>query len=135
MALAALRRRHRVICRAAQQSLSTISSASSSSSQHRFELFGHGQECNPGYVAAKYGSESGRVSFPSIFSNGGFRSMSGIRSKVERRMRKETGRTLREIRRAKKLRKKLMTEEERLIFSLRRAKKKSGFITAKIKEI
>lgn len=134
MALAALRRRHRVICRAAQQSLSTISSASSSSSQHRFELFGHGQECNPGYVAAKYGSESGRVSFPSIFSNGGFRSMSGIRSKVERRMRKETGRTLREIRRAKKLRKKLMTEEERLIFSLRRAKKKVALLLQKLKK-
>lgn len=134
MALAALRRRHRVICRAAQQSLSTISSASSSSSQHRFELFGHGQECNPGYVAAKYGSECGRVSFPSIFSNGGFRSMSGIRSKVERRMRKETGRTLREIRRAKKLRKKLMTEEERLIFSLRRAKKKVALLLQKLKK-
>lgn len=43
-----------------------------------------------------------------------------MRSKVEKRMRRETGKTLREIRRAKKLRKKLMTEEERLIYNLRR---------------
>lgn len=60
--------------------------------------------------------------------------MSGIRSKVERRMRKETGRTLREIRRAKKLRKKLMTEEERLIFSLRRAKKKVALLLQRLKK-
>lgn len=43
-----------------------------------------------------------------------------MRSKVEKRMRRETGKTLREMRRAKKLRKKLMTEEERLIYNLRR---------------
>ena len=43
-----------------------------------------------------------------------------MRSKVERRMRKESGKTLREIRRAKDLRKKLMTDEERLIYNLRR---------------
>lgn len=60
--------------------------------------------------------------------------MSGIRSKVERRMRKETGRTLREIRKAKKLRKKLMTEEERLIFSLRRAKKKVALLLQRLKK-
>ena len=43
-----------------------------------------------------------------------------MRSKVERRMQKESGKTLREIRRAKKLKKKLMTEEERLIYNLKR---------------
>lgn len=43
-----------------------------------------------------------------------------MRSKVEKRMRRETGKTLREIRRAKKIRKKLMTEEERIIYNLRR---------------
>lgn len=43
-----------------------------------------------------------------------------MRSKVESRMQKEAGKTLREIRRAKKLRKKLMTDEERLIYNLRR---------------
>jgi hypothetical protein len=43
-----------------------------------------------------------------------------MRSKVEKRMAKETGRTQRELRRAVKLRKKLMTEDERLIHSMRR---------------
>ena len=43
-----------------------------------------------------------------------------MRSKVETRMRKESGKTLREIRRSKKLRKKMMTDEERLIYNLRR---------------
>lgn len=43
-----------------------------------------------------------------------------MRSKVERRMQKETGKTLREIRRAKKIKKKLMTDEERLIYNLKR---------------
>lgn len=37
-------------------------------------------------------------------------------------MRKESGKTLREIRRAKKLRKKLMTDEERLIYNLKRVR-------------
>lgn len=45
---------------------------------------------------------------------------SSIRSKVERRMQKESGRTQREIRRAKKIKKKLMTDEERLIYNLKR---------------
>lgn len=58
-------------------------------------------------------------------SNGLFRCMStskgrSMRSKVERRMRKESGKTLREIRRAKKIKKKLMTEEERLLYNLKR---------------
>lgn len=57
----------------------------------------------------------------------GVRSMSSVRgrsmrSRVEKRMQKESGRTLTEIRRAKTLRKKLMTEEERLIFNLRRVR-------------
>ena len=43
-------------------------------------------------------------------------------SKVEKRMQRETGKTLREMRRAKKLRKKLMTEDERLIYNLRRVR-------------
>jgi hypothetical protein len=43
-----------------------------------------------------------------------------MRSKVEKRMQRETGKTLREMRRAKKLRKKLMTDDEKLIYNLRR---------------
>lgn len=43
-----------------------------------------------------------------------------MRSKVEKRMKKESGKTLREIRRAKKIQKKLMTESERLIYNLKR---------------
>ncbi|EPS72466.1 hypothetical protein M569_02290, partial [Genlisea aurea] len=57
-----------------------------------------------------------------------------MRSKVERRMQRETGKTLREIRRAKKLRKKLMTDEERLIYNLRRAKKKVALLLQKLKK-
>uniref|UniRef100_A0A1D1ZKE5 Putative CRM domain-containing protein At3g25440, chloroplastic n=1 Tax=Anthurium amnicola TaxID=1678845 RepID=A0A1D1ZKE5_9ARAE len=59
---------------------------------------------------------------------------SSMRSKVEKRMRRETGKTLREIRRAKKLRKKLMTDEERLIYNLRRAKKKVALLLQKLKK-
>ena len=43
-----------------------------------------------------------------------------MRSKVERRMQKESGKTIREIRRAKKITKKLMTDEERLVYNLKR---------------
>ena len=50
------------------------------------------------------------------------RGSSSMRSRVERRMRRETGKTLREIRRARKLRKKLMTDEERLMYNLRRVR-------------
>lgn len=57
-----------------------------------------------------------------------------MRSKVESRMRKESGKTLREIRRAKKLRKKLMTDEERLIYNLKRAKKKVALLLQKLKK-
>ncbi|KAJ4827563.1 hypothetical protein Tsubulata_004783 [Turnera subulata] len=57
-----------------------------------------------------------------------------MRSKVERRMRKESGKTLREIRRAKKLKKKLMTDEERLIYNLKRAKKKVALLLQKLKK-
>lgn len=45
-----------------------------------------------------------------------------MRSKVEMRMKKESGKTLREIRRAKKIQKKLMTDEERLIYNLKRVR-------------
>ncbi|KAI4348214.1 hypothetical protein L6164_008964 [Bauhinia variegata] len=58
-----------------------------------------------------------------------------MRSKVERRMQKESGKTLREIRRAKKLKKKLMTEEERLIYNLKRAKKKVALLLQKLKNM
>nr|DAD34438.1 TPA_asm: hypothetical protein HUJ06_005078 [Nelumbo nucifera] len=69
----------------------------------------------------------------------GSRSMStargrSMRSKVEKRMRLETGKTLREKRRAQKLRKKLMTDEERLIYNLRRAKKKVSLLLQKLKK-
>lgn len=57
-----------------------------------------------------------------------------MRSRVESRMRKESGKTLREIRRAKKLQKKLMTDEERLIYNLRRAKKKVALLLQKLKK-
>eukprot|EP01018_Ginkgo_biloba_P011472 Gb_39033 [translate_table: standard] len=138
MALVALRRHS--ICRAIRQSCSLLSTRSSSSSpQQRHagkDLFQQGQVCNAGSVVGINMYECSRVCFSAIFSNGGFRSMSGhgIRSRVEKRMRKETGKTLREIRRAKKLRKKLMTEDERLIFSLRRAKKKVALLLQKLKK-
>ncbi|TXG54733.1 hypothetical protein EZV62_019989 [Acer yangbiense] len=57
-----------------------------------------------------------------------------MRSKVERRMQKESGKTLREIRRAKKIKKKLMTDEERLIYNLKRAKKKVALLLQKLKK-
>ncbi|GMH24873.1 hypothetical protein Nepgr_026716 [Nepenthes gracilis] len=57
-----------------------------------------------------------------------------MRSKVEARMRKESSKTLKEIRRAKKLRLNLMTDEERLIYSLRRAKKKVALLLQKLKK-
>ncbi|KAJ8750396.1 hypothetical protein K2173_014311 [Erythroxylum novogranatense] len=57
-----------------------------------------------------------------------------MRSKVERRMRKESSKTLKEIRRAKKLKKKLMTDEERLIYNLKRAKKKVALLLQKLKK-
>lgn len=81
----------------------------------------------------------GRSSISLLGSAIGTRSMSTIkgrsmRSKVESRMRRETGKTMREIRRAKKLRKKLMTDEERLIYNLRRAKKKVALLLQKLKK-
>ncbi|KAF0927955.1 hypothetical protein E2562_037054 [Oryza meyeriana var. granulata] len=57
-----------------------------------------------------------------------------MRSKVEKRMARETGRTQRELRRAVKLRKKLMTDDERLIYNLRRAKKKVALLLQKLKK-
>jgi hypothetical protein len=50
-----------------------------------------------------------------------------MRSKVEKRMTRETGRTQRELRRAVKLRKKLMTDDERLIHSMRRVSSRAPF--------
>ncbi|MED6208052.1 hypothetical protein PIB30_041443 [Stylosanthes scabra] len=84
-------------------------------------------------VTSKYSSIK-----PFDLSNGSCRAMStkgrSMRSKVERRMQKESGKTLREIRRAKKLKKKLMTEEERLIYNLKRAKKKVALLLQKLKK-
>uniref|UniRef100_A0A7C9D842 Uncharacterized protein n=1 Tax=Opuntia streptacantha TaxID=393608 RepID=A0A7C9D842_OPUST len=72
-----------------------------------------------GYSPSSYSRDSGLSDY------GGRRWMSSskrpsMRSKVERRMQRESGKTLKEIRRAQKLKKKIMTEEERLIYSLRR---------------
>ncbi|XP_073038259.1 uncharacterized protein [Primulina eburnea] len=61
-------------------------------------------------------------------------SVKSMRSKVEKRMQRESGKTMREVRRAKKLRKKLMTDEERLIYNLRRAKKKVALLLQKLKK-
>ncbi|KAH9626122.1 hypothetical protein KSS87_016022 [Heliosperma pusillum] len=71
--------------------------------------------------------------------NGGRRWMStskgrSMRSKVERRMQKEAGKTVKQIRQAKKLKLKLMTEEERLLYSLKRAKKKVALLLQKLKK-
>ncbi|KAK9117309.1 hypothetical protein Sjap_016256 [Stephania japonica] len=57
-----------------------------------------------------------------------------MRSKVERLMRRDVGKTQKEIRRARNLRKKLMTDEERMIWSLRRAKKKVALLLQKLKK-
>ncbi|XVF16331.1 hypothetical protein REPUB_Repub10bG0022200 [Reevesia pubescens] len=81
------------------------------------------------------------ASFPSLANpfDGWCRMMStsrgrSMRSKVERRMQKESGKTAREIRRAKKIKKKLMTDEERLIYNLKRAKKKVALLLQKLKK-
>ncbi|KAF9624308.1 hypothetical protein IFM89_009216 [Coptis chinensis] len=66
-----------------------------------------------------------------LMSTAGGRSM---RSKVERRMNENIGRTEKEKRRAKAISKKLMTEEERLIWNLRRAKKKVALLLQKLKK-
>ncbi|KAI3789973.1 hypothetical protein L2E82_02781 [Cichorium intybus] len=59
-----------------------------------------------------------------------------MRSKLDMRMKKESGKTLREIRRAKKIQKKLMTDEERLIYNLKIVRfHPLIFSTAKIKEM
>ncbi|KAK3033073.1 hypothetical protein RJ639_035699 [Escallonia herrerae] len=70
---------------------------------------------------------------------GGYRAMStargrSMRSKVASRMRIESGKTVREVRRAQKIKKKLMTDEERLIYNLRRAKKKVALLLQKLKK-
>lgn len=53
-----------------------------------------------------------------------------MRSKVERRMQKESGKTIRELRRAKKLTKKLMTDEERLVYNLKRVRYLAALLIA-----
>ncbi|KAL6139545.1 hypothetical protein ACLB2K_057849 [Fragaria x ananassa] len=58
----------------------------------------------------------------------------GMRSKVARRVEKETGRTQKEVRRASKIRKKLMTENERRIYNLKRAKRKVALLLQKLKK-
>ncbi|KAL6608190.1 hypothetical protein ACP70R_041253 [Stipagrostis hirtigluma subsp. patula] len=79
------------------------------------------------------------ASVESLAAGGWRRAMSttrgrSMRSKVEKRMARETGRTQRELRRAVKLRKKLMTDDERLIYNLRRAKKKVALLLQKLKK-
>ncbi|KAL5718107.1 hypothetical protein ACHQM5_011046 [Ranunculus cassubicifolius] len=59
---------------------------------------------------------------------------SSMRSKVEKKIEREVGRSQTEIRKARNLRKKLMTEEERLIWNLRRAKKKVAVLLQKLKK-
>ncbi|XP_049412798.1 CRM-domain containing factor CFM9, mitochondrial [Solanum stenotomum] len=75
-----------------------------------------------------------RVKVP--ICNVGVRWMSGksMRSRVAARMQNESSKTLREIRRSKKLKLKLMTDEERLIYNLRRAKKKVALLLQKLKK-
>ncbi|KAF3630554.1 putative zinc finger CCCH domain-containing protein 18-like isoform X1 [Capsicum annuum] len=72
-----------------------------------------------------------------VWNVGGVRWMSGgksMRSRVAARMQNESSKTLREIRRSKKLKLKLMTDEERLIYNLRRAKKKVALLLQKLKK-
>ncbi|XP_011655392.1 CRM-domain containing factor CFM9, mitochondrial isoform X2 [Cucumis sativus] len=103
-------------------------------------------DCNSEAVSCNVGHRSihGEYVLPSTSKvvgpfNGLVRCMStskgrSMRSKVERRMRKESGKTLREIRRAKKIKKKLMTEEERLLYNLKRAKKKVALLLQQLKK-
>lgn len=85
----------------------------------------------PREVYCNFINQSGSTSGHRFMSTTRGRSM---RSKVEKRMQRETGKTLKEIRRAKKIRKKLMTEEERLLYNLRRAKKKVALLLQKLKK-
>lgn len=57
-----------------------------------------------------------------------------MRAKVEKRMWRESAKTKIEQRRSKRIHKMLMTEEERLIYSLRRAKKKVALLLQKLKK-
>ncbi|GAV78704.1 CRS1_YhbY domain-containing protein [Cephalotus follicularis] len=81
-------------------------------------------------------SSLGTLNFP---FNVCFRQMStsrgrSMRSKVEARMKKESGKTLKEIRRAKKFKLKLMDDNERLLYNLKRAKKKVALLLQKLKK-
>ncbi|KAL0911076.1 hypothetical protein M5K25_019187 [Dendrobium thyrsiflorum] len=77
---------------------------------------------------------------PSLFGSFGcLRLMStmkgrGMRSKVEKRMWRESAKTQMEHRRSKRIHKMLMTEDEKLIYSLRRAKKKVALLLQKLKK-
>ncbi|XP_010926941.1 CRM-domain containing factor CFM9, mitochondrial [Elaeis guineensis] len=109
--------------------------------QNRSSLFGDisWQMQSNNVIQPKSPNEMYSSSLSTLSCVSGSRMMStakgrSMRSKVEKRMRRETGKTLREIRRAKKLRKKLMTEEERLIYNLRRAKKKVALLLQKLKK-
>lgn len=109
--------------------------------QNRNFLFGDTslQRQSNNVIKSKLPSEMHSPSVPMMSWVSGSRLMSttkgrSMRSKVEKRIRRETGKTLREIRRAKKLRKKLMTEEERLIYNMRRAKKKVALLLQKLKK-
>ncbi|XP_071724459.1 CRM-domain containing factor CFM9, mitochondrial-like [Rutidosis leptorrhynchoides] len=57
-----------------------------------------------------------------------------MRSKVEARMKKESGKTMKEIRRAKIMKLKLMDDNERLVYNLKRAKKKVALLLQKLKK-
>ncbi|KAF0927956.1 hypothetical protein E2562_037054 [Oryza meyeriana var. granulata] len=91
---------------------------------------------SPGSLSAGCGSEAAVSNQAALLppgAGGGCRRLMSttkgrsMRSKVEKRMARETGRTQRELRRAVKLRKKLMTDDERLIYNLRRALFKARF--------
>ncbi|KAF0927954.1 hypothetical protein E2562_037054 [Oryza meyeriana var. granulata] len=98
---------------------------------------------SPGSLSAGCGSEAAVSNQAALLppgAGGGCRRLMSttkgrsMRSKVEKRMARETGRTQRELRRAVKLRKKLMTDDERLIYNLRRAKKKVALLLQKLKK-
>ncbi|TVU17878.1 hypothetical protein EJB05_33938, partial [Eragrostis curvula] len=115
-----------------EPSPSSLAVAPSQGRRHRVE--GRRRGCGGGYghglrwAAAAAGAGGG---WRRAMSTSRGRSM---RSKVEKRMARETGRTQRELRRAVKLRKKLMTDDEKLIYQLRRAKKKVALLLQKLKK-
>ncbi|PIA51671.1 hypothetical protein AQUCO_01100498v1 [Aquilegia coerulea] len=98
----------------------------------------HLVDYNPKILASNVFGEISEREY-SIDRFNGVRSMSTVRgrswrSKVDNAMKKDVGKSLQEQRRAKKLKKKLMTDEERLIWNLRRAKKKVALLLQKLKK-